>query len=295
MAVIHTYYDEADGSGLGLPEYLRSVFSYYVFCQMNNIIFYFNNEGHPYEVCFTRAMIPYEHIKDAKVLVDISEKEAKASPVSSVSAKTQEILETIKDNKDKNFIIKSNVYGFVPVASLKKYRDVFVSFLDISQLLKNNINRLMGSNVQYSCIHIRTGDKYMDRPVVKDDKRIAPDVDLLCSIKYLIENVIKDDKIILITDSNLLKQMCKEHISNKLIILDTNIFNTALVKKEINGFNYIAVVNSVIDTVSEFIILGLSSANYTITGPTGSSFSYVPSFLFNVPYYTLDRKILKIL
>lgn len=259
MPLIHTY-NYGDG---GIGDFLRSVFAYFVFCKKNNISYYLYIQHHPFKYCFNKQNIPKEYLINLQSLINIA---------GTYNNDTLEILKLLINNKDKNFIIRSNVFNFISFDELKKERLEFIKFLEISDLIKNNIKLLLKNIEDYSIIHVRCGDKHMNNINIQSDSRINLSdkiIEDIIKVKYLL----KTNNVIFLTDSESLKNKIKENIEN-IIILNSKIYHTSLPGND----------DGIIDSFTEFLIMGYSKNNIVFSN---SGFSFWSSFIFDVPIYKI--------
>jgi hypothetical protein len=253
MPLIHTY--QAGAGGIG--DFLRSVYAYFVYCNINNIKYYLNLGSHPFSYCFGVQTIPQNHTNNLISFMDIG---------GSHTAKTLAFLNAIKS--DNNYIVVSNIFDFVSFQQMKQYREKFLEFLHFTPIVYKRVEELNKIGGLFNAIHVRCGDKFMNVVNIPSDERVKPDqVDLSNAIKFL-----NDLPIVLFSDT---PQILKKY-SKELIILDQTPQHTAL--------NY-GTNDAYINTVSEFLIL--SSAN-RIVSLTNSGFSFWAAFLFNKPLYSSE-------
>ena len=270
MPLIHSY---QYGLG-GLADFLRSVYAYYVYCHLNEIPYFLYIENHPFSICFKMKEIPEEYKKDLNVFQDIG---------SSSSEKTKTILNSIK--KD-NCIVFSNIFDFVSFEDLKKYRNDFIKFLDLTEPVTSRINFLLNfyNLNEFNSIHIRMGDQLMSQVNIASDIRVRPSElqkKVLIAVEFLRP---KSRPIVLFTDNKELKNILIKDKTDKssadIIVMKTQIHHTALQSVDII---------STIDTIAEFFIMGLSNEIVTLSS---SGFSFWSSFIFNRDLYQIvDNRV----
>lgn len=252
MTVIHTY---CYGDG-GFGDFIRSVFAYYVYCKIHNIEFYWYIENHPFQSFFENDNISLEN---SELFFNVG----------SYNKSTQDFLELIKTNKDKKYIVRSNVFNFIDFETLKEYRESFRNYLlnKIKKDLKDRIDFLRPSE-DFSCVHLRCGDYFMPIINIQSDMRI--DFSKL-------ENKIKklEGNHVIFSDSSQIKNFIKK-IRSEWTILDTHIHHTA-----VNG-----PYNGHLDSIAEFFIMGLSKKIIVFSN---SGFSFWSSFIFDVPLFNDDN------
>jgi hypothetical protein len=249
MPLIHTY---VYGEG-GIGDFLRSVFAYYVYCKKNKIPYYLLIENHPFQFCFKKQDLPSSCLTNLKMLVNIG---------GDHDAKTFQILQLILNGE--NYIIRSNIWNFIGIDELRNHREEFVQFLNVTPLVLNNMKRIVNCS-EFSSIHIRCGDKYMNKVNIECDSRISPS-----SVGKEIDKCIKyfeSGPIVLFTDNEEVRKIGR---AKGLIVPDTSIQHTALISDDIQGY---------VDAVSEFFLIGRSRE---IIAFSESGFSFWPSVMFGV-------------
>lgn len=266
MAIIHSYIYNSGG----ISDFLRSVFAYYIFCKKNNIEYYLKIDDHPFKFCFKEQYIPNECLNNVKYFIDLN---------SSKTQKTENFLQYIKNNKTENFYVISNVFDFILLSDFITFKKEFINFLNIEDIVCDTVNNLLLSNnlenTKYNSIHIRLGDKYMKNGQVNTDERININNiynEIDDGINFL-NNINPNIPIILFSDN----LDVKKNITNKynnIITLDTNIHHTA--SKTNND------LIGTIETLSEFIIIGMSNNIYSVSR---SGFSFFSAFLYDIPFY----------
>lgn len=262
--LIHTYYYGDAGFG----DTIRSIYAYYIYCKLNDIPYYFYVEDHPFEKCFEGQNIP--QIGNITFLIDNG---------SSVNNNTLKILELVKQ-KDKNFLLRSNVFEFMPFEKLGSYKKEFLEFLKISSIVKNRIKNLLeevGIVGDYVSIHARCGDNFMKNVNICCDKRIENPFseETENKFKILVEHF-KKIPILFFSDNEQLKKKFSEKYNVK--ILNTTIHHTTL--------NTPNKLDGCIDTVSEFFIIG-NSKSVGILSKSG--IPYWASYLLDKPLFQVKN------
>ena len=256
-------------SGEGFGDFIRSLFAIFVFCKENNIEHKLYIPEHPLNKCFDciteKLDYPLKKFRDYGQKPD-----------------NKEILAELNKGKDPNYniIIYSNIFTFVPIDLLKKYTSEFKSFLKLSDVVKQRIITLKNqiNNVEYTAIHIRCGDQFMEsggRCVA--DNRISPHQDLLFRKLIKIINYLKityNLPICVFTDTKSLRdKICKEY---DLLSFNTTIHHIATQNSNINAY---------IDTIAEFELLGEAKA---IIKLASTGFAYWSAFIHDVPLFICD-------
>lgn len=255
--LLHTYTHCSGGIG----DFIRSVFAYYVYTKKNNIEFDIYIKGHPFEKCFKSR----DDVKDVILLENFG---------SHTDNKTKEILEMIK-NKNKIFIIKSNIFDFISFKELKENRKDFLFFLfnKLEENIKDKIENLSNLlNIQNMiAIHVRCGDDFMNSAKnYSKDLRINPET----ALKKIKELQNRYNDLILFTDNEWLKKQ----VSIKTI--PTESIHTAFTKD----------VEGCINTLVEFFVMGNSTSIIVLSN---SGFSYWSAFINGITLYEYNEDTLK--
>jgi hypothetical protein len=260
---LYTYY-----SG-GYGDFIRSLLAFFAYCKENNIEHKLYIPNHPMNKCF--ECITENLNYPNKAFIDMSKYDTKL------------ITDELDKCKDEtcNVIIRSNTFDFVSNELLKKYASEFKTFLKFSDIVKNKIVMLSNqiNNIEYTSIHIRCGDKFMEciSQCTKDDIRINPKDEMLHkkitkAINYLKINY--NLPICIFTDVQSLKnKICDQY---GLFCFNTEIHHSACYGGSDNGF---------IDTVAEFELLGKSKA---IIKFSNTGFAYWSAFINDVPLFIYD-------
>jgi hypothetical protein len=266
MTVIHTY-DYYSG---GIGDLLRSVFAYYVYCQINKIDYYFSvPDSHPFSKFFTRdpktPRILNEHTcmnNGVQMYTSFTDLKGK------YTSDTQKILDSIKHNENV-YVIKSNVFNFIDFETLAKYRYQFLDFLKLSDIVKDRMN-VLEPKTHFNAIHLRLGDAYMDKVNIASDVRYTGTLDSDLEKVYSFFNASDRSEVIMFTDSNKLKS-----IHSKIKFLNTKVNHSALPSSD-----------DFLDSFVEFLILGRAKK---IVAMSNSGFSFWSAFIFNVPLFLLKK------
>jgi len=253
----------------GYGDFIRSLFAFFVYCTENNIKHILYIPNHPLNQCF--ECITENLSYPVKKYIDMGNYDKEL------------IIAELNRCSDENYniIIYSNTFNFVSFELLKKYTFEFKIFLKLSDAVKHRIDTLKNqiNNIEYTAIHIRCGDKFMEcnSQCINDDIRIDPAQDILYkkltkSINYLKNNY--NLPICLFTDVQSLKEkLCKQY---DLLCFNTEIHHTACTSNKENAF---------IDSVVEFELLGQSKA---IIKFTNTGFAFWSAFINNIPLFIYD-------
>jgi len=247
-------------SDSGLGDTIRSLFSYFILSRKIGFKIYYDFSGQNLGHCFL-ANTDHKCTKDCKFFKDFSK-----GPI-----KTHEFINflTIVSKYPKEshlFHVRSNhCFDVVPYKDLhkKENTEAFMKWLKLTPELEARIKHFTpkgkeGTPLKYTALHIRCGDKFMQNGPCVGDSRLNP---MDKSINLLVENLTTKEKIILFTDNDELKNKYRKYC------LDTKAIH----------IGQKAVPTSVIDTVSEFFLVGMATR---IVAPIRSGFSYWPSVLF---------------
>jgi len=220
----------------GLGDMFRSMLAFYTFCKIHDIYFnvFFTPNFRKYFSCSN-----YDYIVNTQYFY------------SNHSTEFDIFLENLKTKSDGIFIVSSNLFRFVEIEDMNKYKYEFLEFLGYKgSFLKTDI-----------CLHVRCGDAFMKNVNVGSDKRLNP-----ISIKNEIKNYIEGkDNITIITDNSFIKF----YFSN--ITTNTNINHTALANTSEEDVGH-----------ALYDFFTLMNAN-KIVAFSPSGFSFWASFFGNVP------------
>lgn len=246
----------------GLGDMIRSIFAFFVYCRIHNILFRLNFQDHK-----IREYI-HDHYKAEAANIDYYVNYTfidKHTPDFTV------FLNTIKDPSLKNeqcLVVQSNLFDFVSFADMNHYKEDFKRFLVFKEPVANDVKYHLAGDVDDFCaIHVRCGDKYMTNVNCPTDSRANPNKiihEIKIAKKYL-ENKY-GLKVYVFTDNYLVK---KEFIKNTF---DTYLGHTSIREDE----------ESVLDSIVEFVLMGFAVETITMTN---SGFSFWSSFIYNVPLY----------
>ena len=255
----------------GLGDFIRSLFAFFVYCKENNIDHQLYIPDHPLNKCFVcitnKLDFPIKNFVDTDRRCD--------------TKLVVEELEKCK-NMDYNVIVRSNKFDFVSFDKLKNYANQFKTSLQLSDIVKQRIINLKNeiNNCDYTVIHIRCGDKFMEcnSQCTDDDIRVNPNSNVLYNklekiIEFLKTNY--DLPICIFTDVQSLKNNLCNHF--KSLGFNTEIHHTASTSDKDNAF---------IDSVAEFELLGQAKAIVTMSN---TGFSFWSAFINNVPLFFYDN------
>lgn len=284
----------------GIGDFLRSALVYYTYCKINEIEYYIDFSETYLKYCFDNKIPLINDNEIEGIYYDYEGKDTKT------------FLYEIRKNKDKKYIVDSNVYNFIDKLVLDKYKKGFSEFLLFSDKIKNRSRELLkltGINDDFMCIHVRCGDYYYlktsEQKLTSPDIRISPEQALI-NIKYIlekVEEVKKEEKcssnIIVMCDNDILKDALKtiyttndttdnntdnntDNTNKKVSILNTGIYHIALVPYKYDS----EYLKNYIDSVVEFYILTKSKKNICLSV---SGFSCMSSYIYDVPLYILNE------
>lgn len=256
----------------GYGDFIRSLLAVFVYCKQNNIDHQLYIPNHPISECFEciKSFEPPLYLQTGYY-------------VDCASSHLVDLLEQCK-NPEYSVIIISNKFDFIPFDTLKLYVDDFKNFIKLSEPVLNKITSLQNSinNTEYTSIHIRFGDRFMEcnSQCIYDDIRVDPTNKILfdkleSSIKYLKDNY--NLPICLFTDVQSFKTILCERYN--LIGFDTEIHHTASTSDKKDAF---------IDSVTEFELLGKSKA---IIKFANTGFAFWSAFINSVPLYICNDNL----
>lgn len=279
----------------GIGDFLRSCFIYFIFCKKNDIYFdIYIPHDQPLSCCFKPLELKIiEQLKDNIYFEDLK-------GVANIN--TINFLKQILRNKDKNYIIRSNVCNIYTQNDILKYRKDFIDFLfsKFSQKLINSFNfELNNITGKYISIHVRYGDKYIkdncNQPVIvfgkphkvpnKDnfDVRIE-ELEVIKSLMKIKKKDLMDDCLIyLFTDNQNLKNI----IQDNLINLEYNLQITNLIPYHTAYSTY---EKGIIDSFVEFLIMGNSEYIISLNKKDKlSGFSLISALIFGKKILLLEN------
>ena len=181
----------------GLGDTLRSIFAFYCFCLEKEI---------PFKICFDQVYKPYFACESC---ID-------------VSIPTGYVFTDIQDNRfnvmlnlaltGHPIVVTSNLYEFVPWSVKDRYRERFLDFLKIE------VKPLITED--FVAIHVRAGDRYMNKINCTSDSRIEPDLAKL-NTEYAI-NLLKQQYgpnmlVVVFTDNDYIKNCFKENTLDTVV------------------------------------------------------------------------------
>lgn len=262
----------------GLGDTIRSIFAFYVFCKINKIPFFLYLKDSKLKKYITDSFeynkkLEELYLKDAdgKILGLDDERIPKTEYFIDVNDGLKKFLDDVKDDIGGMYIVYSNLFDFVSFEEMSKYKTSFLTFLQFKKPVLKRVDELYNStNDDFTAIHIRCGDKYMDKVNCIGDSRIMPNeaygkVNKI--MKYLKDKYKLDVKIF--TDNNYLKT--RFHMNT----FNTKIGHTVLTNND----------DELLDALVEFVLLGFSAITVSLTN---SGYSFWPSFIYDVPLYKYD-------
>lgn len=262
----------------GLADTLRSVFAFFVYCKINDLVF----------LLYLKDSKLKKYIKDSfeknKKLEELILKDADGNIIElsdnrfpktecfiDVNDGLNKFLEDAKDDVGGMYVVYSNLFDFVTFEQMAKYKKEFLMFLSFKKNVLDKVDLLYNTiEDDFTSIHIRCGDKFMDKVNCVGDSRIKPN-----EAYGMVNNIIKylkqkyGLKVRVFTDNNYLKTR---------FIQDT--FETKI--------GHLVTTNDeeeLLDSVVEFVLLGFSVLTVALTN---SGFSFWPSFMYDVPLYKYD-------
>lgn len=262
----------------GLGDTIRSVFSFFVFCKMYDIPFllYLKDsklKNYIYDSFEKNKKLEELYLKDTdgNILSLDSDRIPKTEFFIDVNDGLNEFLQDMREDTGSMYVVCSNLFDFVSFEVLSMYKKDFLHFLQFKSNVLDKVNKLYGSfNDDFTAIHVRCGDKYMSKINCFGDSRLAPNKAL-----NKINSVIKILKkkygleVKIFTDNYYIKNRFIQNTFN------TNIGHTVVTDNE----------DEILDSIVEFVLLGLSAATVMMTN---SGFSFWTSFIYDVPLYKYD-------
>lgn len=262
----------------GLGDTIRSIFAFFVYCKMNKIEFYLNLQDSKLKDFIKDSFeinkkLEEFYFKDAdgNILSLDDDRIPKTQYFIDVNDGIDKFLFDIKDDIGGMYIVCSNLFDFVTFKDMAKYKTDFLKFLQFKKNVLDRVTFLYESiKDDFTAIHIRCGDKYMDKVNCVADSRIKPN-----EAYSKVNNIIKymeqkfGLKVMIFTDNYYLKNRFSK-----------NTFDTKIAHNVTSNDKH-----ELLDVVSEFILLGFSVGTVTLTN---SGYSFWPSFIYDVPLYMYD-------
>ena len=259
----------------GLGDTLRSIFAFFVYCKINDIPFflYLNDsklKNYISDSFEKNKKLVELLLKDAdgNRLELSSERFPKTEFFIDVNDGLKKFLDDVKDDNGGMYIVCSNLFDFVTFEQMSKYKKDFLLFLKFKKVVLERVDTLYNTiEDDFTAIHIRCGDKYMDNINCFGDERIKPNVAygrVLNIMNYLKQKF--GLKVMIFTDNNYLKTRFSQNTFNTKIGHTVTTNNT----------------DELLDAVVEFVLLGFSVSTVTLTN---SGFSFWPSFIYDVPLF----------
>ena len=261
----------------GYADFLRGAFSIFVFCKLNNIE--------------NKIYIPNHNLnKCIECLTDKLDYPMKGFVYYGVNPSVEMLVNELNKckNPEYNVIIYTNFFDYVSFDILKKYIKEFKDFLKLKPIVKERIENLKQTCSEYTAIHIRCGDKFIEcenlshNSICIDPRDNKLFINLEKIIEYLKEKY--NLPICIFTDVKSLKnKICNKY---NLIGFNTEIHHITAFSNNEYAF---------IDTLAEFELLGNSKE---IVKMTNTGFVYwtafineVPLFIYNIEKNTIDPYI----
>lgn len=264
----------------GLGDTIRSVFAFFVYCKKNDIPF----------LLYLKDSKLRDYIIDSfeknKKLVDLYLRDADGNELEldsdripkteyfiDVNDRLNKFLEDIKDDIGGMYVVCSNLFDFVSFEELSKYKREFLDFLQFKRIVLNRVDKIYNSfKDDFTAIHIRCGDRFMNRINCFGDSRMTPNKAYGKSLKImkLLKKKYKLETFIF-TDNYYLKDRFKNNT------FDTKIGHLVTSNDD----------DEILDSIVEFVLLGFSAATVILIN---SGFSFWSSFIYNVPLYIYDEE-----
>lgn len=264
----------------GMGDTIRSIYAFFVFCNKNEIPFLLYLKDSKLNDYIIDSFTKYKkleelYLKDAdgNILDLDSEKIPKTEYFIDVNGNLNKFLSDIKDDVGGMYVVCSNLFDFVSFDDLSdyKYKRLFLSFLEFKKPVLDKVNKLYNTlEDDFTAIHIRCGDKYMNKVNCVSDSRLAPNKAF--------------SKI-----TKLLKLLKKKYGVETRIFTDNDYVKTRFIKNTFDTkIGHVVVTDDtdeILDSLVEFILLGFAVVTVTLTN---SGFSFWSSLIYNVPLYTYD-------
>ena len=151
--------------------------------------------------------------------------------------------------------------------------------LELASHLDNMLAKLNFEKYKYKTIHIRLDDLYFNNNNIRDTSYNQ-------IIDYLntIDNILSDDKLLLISNNLLIKKIIKQLYPNINMLLYDDVSHFGGDSNHITPLTNTNIIN----TLTDFFLLSFSNYNYIITeAKHGSGFSIWCSVIHSTPYKTM--------
>ena len=241
----------------GLGDFLRGCLFYIYLCELNNIEFdiYIDHPISKYIDNTNRTL----YKQDKVYFID---------NIHSYKGN----IEILSLCNNKNCFISGNP-NVSRTLFYKKHLDFINSKIQPNELMKNyinfSLNKLNLKKKEYSIIHIRIGDEYMNYSI---DKQITLQI-----LKHLKNKINDNNKYIIISDSNYIKTILKQFKNFYIIIHQIEHLGGSHIKNTTN--------DGVMNTMLDYYLMSYSNSIYAIGKYKWiSGFSKWCSVLNNIPY-----------
>lgn len=263
------YRDNQPPSGLG--DYLKGCFYLLQICRLLGLIFEMDLKNHPMSVYLNNPVRNEYDISenDCERVLDIFCNEGTVNSTS--LSNLNKLIEKL--NK-----VDSEVYfcfvNFYPIFKLEKEQRLLIKQLLIpNDIMIKNINlRLSRLNIEpkkYSIIHIRLGDNYF----LEKSKVNLTNVNKVISNLSVYNN--SNEKVVILSDNNFIKQIIKEKFSNFIVQIKPICHL---------GENYNKTTDGILHTLLDFYLLAYSKSIVSFSIHSwGSGFSFWCGAIYGVP------------
>jgi len=198
-------------------------------------------------------------------------------------------LELCFNNTDIEGIPVKVIYGY-QIHDTEKVKGLLYNKKEFTSFIENKfkptflemLNNLEEDLGDFDAIHIRCGDQLssIPNPHIRIQEQNA-----IQKLQRFLEQVPKDRKYVLYTDSKLVKNFCKEiQTWPKLKVFNNDPIHTAYNEK--TDFDKVQCLN----TALEFFSLRKAKKIYSFIGEDASlsTFSMIPAFLYDIPLYMFN-------
>lgn len=263
-------YNNALGGGIG--DFIRGSLFLIQYCIKNNLRFDIDFKNHPISNFLYKK---YDRIENEINYNNVSYYYTNNSPNDNIDQNNflKEFTNYINSNSSKIVYLFSNNYPIYKISNLERtfIRDKFLPNKNLTEYINNRLNYLNLDDKNFNIIHIRLSDSIFKNDLV--DMNMFKKIKNII-VKYIKILSIKQKKILLLSNSNTIKQKLKEKF-NDLIIHVNNIGHLGNIQNE----------ESLKNTLCDMFIISKANAVCAISDyGHGTGFSKYICELYNIPY-----------
>jgi len=228
--------------GMGIGDYIRGLFFLLQFCMEYNIEFDLDFSQHPiskYLITSKKKSIEYESEINYENVEYFFE----------YKITTNEFMNNyLVNKKEETHYLFTNNHPMNDITVIQKYiiKNKFIPNQELTVAIENTLNKLKLIKNEYNIIHIRVGDRYINQNN-KLDKNTLNDI-----YNILEKKIIFNQKFLILSDSNELKQILKNKYHNLIVEINEimhlahDCINTDALKNTLIDFFLISYSKSVL-------------------------------------------------